>query len=212
MEKKHNINTLYPVILSVPPDYEKLKMRAKVRFLSQYARQALIISEQLSFNSRNIDNCLQTSGTLPKDENSAPMPVNGCFWSVTHKPAYAGGVVSCKPAGFDIEKIKEYTKGLRRKIADNKEWSLVDPEKLESFFRYWTAKEAVLKAAGVGLSELSKCRIAGIIDDFHLKILFKNQIWIAEHFYFNDHMASIVKNDFQVIWKKPVVSLWLNSC
>ncbi|MDM8538742.1 4'-phosphopantetheinyl transferase superfamily protein [Desulfobacterales bacterium HSG17] len=201
----NNIKTLFPVILSVPSYYEKLSVRDRVKFLSKYARQALVVSEQLTVNTKNIGDFLKTSGNLPKDENGVPLPVNNLYWSVTHKPAYVGGVVSCEPAGLDIEKIKEYTPGLRKKIADDMEWSLIDPIKPESFFRYWTAKEAVLKVAGVGLSELSKCKISGIVDDFHLEISFRNRIWIAEHFYFGDHLASIVKNGYQVKWKKPEI-------
>jgi len=199
-----NINTLYPVILPVPFEYEKMSVRDRVKFLSNYARHALVLSEKVSVNTgsldKGIEDYLKTSGDLPKDDKGAPLPVHGRCWSVTHKPAFVGGVVSSEPVGLDIEKIKDYTKGLCGKIADPREWSLIDPEKRESFFRYWTAKEAVLKTEGVGLSELSKCRVSRIVDDLHLEISFKNRIWLAEHFYFNDHMASIVKNDFQVEW------------
>ena len=59
-------------------------------------------------------------------------------------------------------------------------------------FRYWTAKEAVLKSLGIGLTGLSQCRIIQIVDDHHLKLSCKHKEFDVEHFYFNGHIAAIL--------------------
>ncbi len=62
------------------------------------------------------------------------------------------------------------------------------------FFRYWTAKEAVLKSVGIGLNALSKCRVIEIVDDHHLMLSYKHHEYDVEHFYFNGHIAAILSH------------------
>jgi len=136
---------------------------------------------------------------LEQDERNAPLPFNGTYWSITHKNEYVGGVVCPSPTGIDIEKICSRSESLFRKTADEAEWALAD-KTFTTFFRYWTAKEAVLKAAGIGLKDLSKCRINRVLDAHHLDLAYDGNIWQIEHYFFNSHIASIVKNDFLIEW------------
>jgi 4'-phosphopantetheinyl transferase len=182
--------TLYAIILAVPDNIKDLKPKERVKFLSRHARRALEISAEKS---------RITLGELAQDEHNAPLPFNGIFWSISHKTEYVGGVVGPMPIGIDIEKIYSRAKSLFRKTASESEWSLADTS-LTTFFRYWTSKEAVLKTAGIGLKDLSKCRVIRIRDDHHLDIEYEDQKWQVEHAYFEDHIASIVKNDFQIDW------------
>jgi 4'-phosphopantetheinyl transferase len=185
--------TLYPVILSVPEDVKNYSPKARVRFLSQHARQALELSAAKS--SLVLDEII-------KDDKGAPLPSQGTFWSITHKTAYVGAVAAAIPIGIDLEEIKPRAEGLFRKTADNSEWSLAGKEAHASktFFRYWTAKEAVLKVCGSGIRDLSKCRIQRVIDDNCLEITYLNKIWLIAHRYFDSHIASIVKMDYAVEW------------
>ena len=195
MNPKHNITVLYPVILPVPADtYNSMVIRDRVRFLSRHARKALTISAAKQNIALNTD-------VLQKDEQGVPLPMDGWYWSLTHKPQYTGGIFASAPIGMDIEKIKDCTRGLREKIADNAEWALSGPDLRDTFFRYWTAKESVLKVTGAGLSELSQCRISKIINDDQLLILYRQTEWLTEHFRFDGHMASVVKNDFMIKWE-----------
>ena len=186
----HENQTLYPVILSVPGAVKDLKPKERVKFLSRHARQALKISAEKSRI------CL---GELAQDERNAPLPFNGTFWSITHKTEYVGGVVAPLPIGIDIEKIYSRAKSLFPKTATEAEWALADRSSA-TFFRYWTSKEAVLKAAGTGLKDLSICRVIRIRDDHHLDIEYEDKKWQVEHTFFKDHIASIVKNDFRINW------------
>jgi 4'-phosphopantetheinyl transferase len=131
-------------------------------------------------------------GELLKSPEGAPLPVGGYFWSLAHKIDYVAGVVADFPIGVDIEKIKPCAQGLYRMAADEAEWKLAETAGDLMFFRYWTAKEAVLKSAGVGLRALSKCRVTRIVDDHHLTLSYKDQEVNVEHFYFNGHIAAIL--------------------
>jgi 4'-phosphopantetheinyl transferase len=185
-------NCIYPVILSVPEDAGFLKGRDRVTLLSRYARKAL----KISADKKNIN-----LGKLLKDQNGVPLPFEGNYWSLTHKPDFVGAVVAPEPTGIDIERIKEVSDALFRKIARGSEWRLSGLSPHVDFFRFWTAKEAVLKAAGVGMQGLSSCRIARIVDETHMEADYKGQLFSIEHLYFNGHIASVVANGFQVEWR-----------
>lgn len=186
------MNTIYPVVLAVPQRAVNLKGREKVTFLSQYARRAVEIS------ARHHGICL---GPLLKDDKGAPLPFQGNYWSVTHKSQYVGGVVAPRKIGIDIEKIRSVSEGLFEKTAHDSEWNLAaDPHRLTLFFRFWTAKEAVLKAAGVGIAALMKCRVVDISNSNRMILDYQNRFWHVEHFLFEGHIAAIVQNDFEIKW------------
>jgi 4'-phosphopantetheinyl transferase len=182
---------IYPVILAVPDKEKRFPVKERVIFLSKYARSALKISAQ----KQRIP-----LGDLLKDGNGVPVPFNGNYWSLTHKPDYVGGVIATTRIGIDIEKIRPCSEALLRKTVDDREWRLSDAEPIQLFFRYWTSKESVLKASGIGIRDLLKCRIAQVKDDYNLIIAYREKKWHVEHFYFDGHIASVVKNRFQVDW------------
>ncbi len=185
--------TIFPVILPVPAEVGEFKPRERVKFLSRHARMALNLSARKS----NLQ-----LGDLEQDENGAPLPCNGIYWSITHKPHYVGGLVALTPIGIDIERIRSCSRGLFAKTANEREWALAAGEKasINTFFRYWTAKEALVKTSGTGLKDLLKCQVTRIIDDRHLAIRYSGREWLIEHFYFDQHIASTVQNSMQIEW------------
>ena len=186
--------TLFPVILPVPPEVREFQPRDRVIYLSRHARRALKISAEKSG---------VRFGELVKDDNGVPQPFDGIHWSISHKTRYVCGVAAPLPIGIDVERVRNFSEGLFRKTATAQEWALADmqTDSVMAFFRYWTAKEAVLKATGIGIKDLLKCRVQHIFDDHHLQIQYDGQDWLIEHFFFNDHVASIVKSSFQIDWE-----------
>jgi 4'-phosphopantetheinyl transferase len=186
-------HTLFPVILPVPPEVSDFKPRDRVVFLSRHARRALRISAEKS--GVRLDETV-------KDDNGVPQPFDGVHWSISHKTRYVCGVAAPLPIGIDIERVRNFSEGLYQKTATDEEWALADMEtdSVMAFFRYWTAKEAVLKATGIGIKDLLKCRVDRIFDDRHLQIQYDGREWLIEHFFFNDHAAAIVKSAFQIQW------------
>ncbi len=194
-KNKHTVSkvehqTLYPVIMAVPQTVKDLTPKERVKFLSRQARRALALSAEKS---------RVPLGKLVQDERNAPLPFDGTYWSITHKTEYVGGVISPSPVGIDIEKICSRTTSLFQKTATETEWALVD-KTFKTFFRYWTAKEAVVKAAGIGLKALSKCRVIHVPDAQHLDIEYDANTYRIQQYYFNDHIASIVKNEYHIDW------------
>ena len=129
-----NMDTLFPFILSVPEKKQQLRGRERVAFLSRFARRAVERSSQKTG---------VRLGHFNKDEKGVPLPSGEYHWSISHKPEYVTGVVSLEKIGIDIEKLRPYSKGLEKKVADIKEWNLCKSDRSELLFRYWTAKEAV---------------------------------------------------------------------
>ncbi|MBC2714417.1 MAG: 4'-phosphopantetheinyl transferase superfamily protein [Desulfobacteraceae bacterium] len=194
-EKKPNI--IYPVVLKVPIEKQALTGRDSVRFLRRYARQAVIASAQKTGFDLSI---------LAKDRNGGPIPSNGVYWSLSHKPEYVVGVTASNQIGIDIEPIRPVGPALVNKILDNNEQQLSGTVSDEMFFRCWTAKEAVLKAVGVGLKGLSQCKIHRIIDKRALAVSYRQKHWIIEHAYYDNHVVSVVQKDQTVQWDLPLIS------
>jgi 4'-phosphopantetheinyl transferase len=192
-KSKFRNQVLHPVILPVPERVQEFKPKDRVLYLSRHARRALAKSAAKSG--------IRT-GELLKDENGMPLPFDGTYWSLTHKKQYVAGVVAPTPIGIDIERIRDISGGLFRKTAVDQEWALAGTAKksLLTFFRFWTSKEAVLKATGIGIKDLLKCQIRQILDDCHLIIQYESKDWLVEHFFYDQHIASVVQNDFQIDW------------
>jgi 4'-phosphopantetheinyl transferase len=191
-ESKRN-QSLHPVILRVPERVQEFKPKDRVLYLSRHARRAL---------TRSAAKSGIRTGELLKDENGMPLPFDGNFWSLTHKSHYVAGVVAPTPIGIDIEKIRDISEGLFRKTAADSEWVLAGTaeKSLLTFFRFWTSKEAVLKATGIGIKDLLKCQVQQILDDRHLIIQYESKDWLIEHFFYDQHIASVVQNDFDIDW------------
>lgn len=183
---------IHPVILPVPASEQGLKGREKVAALGRFAREALEHSSKIS---------RLKLGPLEKKDNGAPIPYQGVHWSLTHKEQYVAAVCAPFAVGIDIEKIRPFNEKLRERIASETEWHLAPPITESLFFRYWTAKEAVLKAEGVGMLGLSQCLIQAIVDENHLRVTYASRVWtVAQHWDTKDHLVAVAANDTDIKW------------
>lgn len=183
------------MILPVPPEVRTLPARERARALSRHARHALALSAERS----GIE-----PGPLEKDGRGAPLPFRGRYWSVTHKPLYVAGVVAPAPVGVDLEHVRVCSPGLYRRIAVPDEWALAaESERQSTFFRFWTAKEAVLKTGGEGIKDLGRCRIARIVGASELRVEYAGCEWVVDQVMFDGHVAAVATAGLTVRWVLP---------
>lgn len=183
---------IHPVILAVPESSRQLKGKPKVELLSRLARIALGHSARLSDLAM---------GQLEKADNGAPLPSQGIHWSLTHKERYVAAVAAAHPIGIDIEKLRCVSRGLYQRIAGRFEWELSPEAGLKLFFRYWTAKEAVLKAVGTGIAGLSRCKIRRILDDTRLELTYDDALWRVTQYWIEDrHIVAVTTDNVETHW------------
>lgn len=184
--------TIHPVIMAVPEPDLGLKGREKVAALGLHARQALARSARISGVHL---------GPLEKDDHGAPLPSNGIHWSLTHKEQYVAAVAAPHPVGIDIERIRTVRTGMHQRLAGEEEWALAPEVTRELFFRYWTAKEAVLKAVGKGLTGLSRCRVKALPDADHLILAYEDSQWTVAHFWgTKEHIVTVTADRAAIQW------------
>jgi 4'-phosphopantetheinyl transferase len=183
--------TLFPVILPVAKAGHRLSGSEKVARLSRISREAL----KLSAGKWGV-----TLGELQKDENDVPCPFDGHYWSLTHKSKYVAAVVGKDKIGIDIEEIKPRSKAIFSLVASDEEWERAQDRSLDIFFRYWTAKEAVLKAIGIGIGGLKTCRVVSVPDEHHIILDYRDHTFRVEQLYHKNHIVSVLKEDNEIEW------------
>ena len=184
---------LFPVVLPVIEAGYKPRGKEKLDYLSRIAREALELSAEKSG---------VMLGKLLKDENGVPCPVNGNYWSLSHKSEYVAAVVSKGKVGIDIEEMKPRDELLFARVASDEEWALKE-RSWDTFFRYWTAKEATLKVIGIGISGLKTCRVISVPDENHIALDFDGQFFLVEQLRYKNHFVSVLKGDNQIEWIIP---------
>jgi 4'-phosphopantetheinyl transferase len=183
---------LQAVILAVPPMVRGLRSPAQARAISGYARTALAWSA--AFSGVQL-------GALRKGERCEPLPSNGWHWSLSHTVDYVAAVTAEHPVGIDIERIRPFTEELKQRVAGSQEWALGAELDQTLPCRYWTAKEAVLKAAGAGLGGLAECSITGVAADGQVRLTYGSRTWIVSHFQVaGQHLAAISVAAGKVQW------------
>jgi len=101
----------------------------------------------------------QEDFTLAYAENGAPLPSDGWYASRSHSAGLALAAVSRSAIGVDVEGLERENWHAARERALAGELDLIGGAGREEVLCMWTAKEAVLKRAGVGLAGLEHCLI-----------------------------------------------------
>lgn len=182
--------TVQPVIVSIPPS-ERLRSAQHVALQREYARLAL---------QRCATLCGAPASGWEKDERDVPRVNAGFYWSISHKPHRAAAVISQEPVGIDIEHVRPRERRLHDELADATEWSLLEDRSWHAFFRLWTAKEAVLKAHGLGIGAFHHCRLIGTPDDRHMVLTLRDATWQVEHYERDAHITAVTSRGGSVHW------------
>jgi 4'-phosphopantetheinyl transferase len=183
--------TLYPVIMPVGGDAQRLSGREKVTALSGCARQALRLSA---------DRAGIVLGELRKDDDDVPLPCGGYHWSISHKPKYVAAVIGQGRMGIDIEEIGPRKENIFDYVASDEEWMLFGGKSWDSLYRCWTAKETVLKSTGTGLAGLKSCRVADVQDASNVSLSFEGRLCMVAQMRLDGHIIAVLKNDNLVEW------------
>ncbi|MEO2093910.1 MAG: 4'-phosphopantetheinyl transferase superfamily protein [bacterium] len=141
---------LCPVVRPTPGQDRSLPIKLRIENQRLAAREACLAS------AKRLGLAL---AELPQAKSGAPLPIDGWHWSISHTTGFSCGVVYPGPVGIDVEPVKQRRQDTIQTACDRAEFDLVGGFSWSNFTRIWTAKEAVLKQAGCGLSELSGCRI-----------------------------------------------------
>jgi len=182
--------TLFPVIMPVVGVGHGLSGEEQVARLSQLARKALRVSAERS---------QVRLGELLKDENGSPSPAFGTYWSLSHKPECVAAVVSKDKVGIDIEEMRPRTDSLFSYVACNEEWELQD-KSWDTFFRYWTAKEAALKVIGIGIGGLKSCHVISVPDQNNIVLDYDGHFFMVEQLRYKNHIVAVVKGNNEIEW------------
>ncbi len=182
---------LYPVVL--PLDLQSMSTKERVMAMHRFSREALTLSAG------------RTGISLPpleKDGWGAPMVFgDGYYWSLSHKPSGCAAVVGQGRMGIDIEEIRTRGQGVMDYAVTKEEWALLGEQSWQNFFILWTAKEAVLKAEGIGLAGLSRCCLVRRLGADELALDFTGRPWLVSYKVLGGHVVALVKQEGQeIIW------------
>ncbi|MEW6220541.1 MAG: 4'-phosphopantetheinyl transferase superfamily protein [Thermodesulfobacteriota bacterium] len=140
---------------------------------------------------------------LPRDERGAPLLLAGIGWSVSHKPSVCAAVVGWGAMGIDIEEIRPRQPDLVGRVGTAAEWAILGGRGPAELFRLWTAKEAVLKAAGIGIAGLDRCRITGRPGEGELALVLDGRAFLVALYGTAAWQAAVVKAPGQAVsWEK----------
>ena len=185
---------LFPVVLKVPESIRELPLPRRGKALGELARKSVSLSAQRAGVSMT---------HFLKGDRGQPLSWYGVHWSLTHKPLYVAGVVSVCPVGIDIECIKPVSAGLFARICRKEEVVLFHGLSRETvFFKCFTAKEAVLKRHGMGLTALGSVWVRHVSDAGHLDVSYGNTFTRVEQFGVDGHLLSITGDGADVVWTK----------
>lgn len=180
------MNSVPVVIADCANELAGLRGSDRVARQSALARQALATAA-LAIGAR--------LGTLEKDALDAPLPSNGWHWSLSHGSRFVAATLSRSPIGVDVEEIRPRRTHVVPRVTSRDELELLGGFAWPAFVRVWTAKEAVLKRAGVGLAELSRCRLVAVPDDRTLVLRHRDRDHVVRQFLSDLHVVSVACGD-----------------
>lgn len=126
---------------------------------------------------------------LGRDARGAPAASGGWSWSNTNTRGLAAAVVAPARVGIDAEWLdRPRLDAVRERFAD--ELGRLGSDRPETVLRLWTAKEAVLKAYGVGLADLPRCPLAEEREE-GLVLAYRGRLHAVRQWRFGRHLLAV---------------------
>lgn len=131
---------------------------------------------------------------FPRNEEGAPLPLEGWFWSLSHTRGLVCSTLAPHPVGIDVEWLE------RRRWKHTRDYfEGAAPEELDrvggadtlAVLTLWAAKESVLKRAGIGLSDLAHCPLVARTDDDRFLFEHRGQRVIVQRLVFGQHVIAL---------------------
>lgn len=146
--------------------------------------------------------CGAPTGPYEKDASGAPLPLDGWHWSLTHDAQRVAAALARERVGLDLERVCERRAELVERVLDPGERRVLrGPVTPLAFTQVWTAKEAVLKAAGVGLQELSRCRLLSLKSGESCLLAHRGALARVRFHMFADHVLAVhAPSSLEVSW------------
>jgi 4'-phosphopantetheinyl transferase len=153
-----------------------IRRQDHVRYVLAHAGLRAVLSRYLRIGPDDIE--------LSRSAAGKPFVTgeSGCQSTITFNMSHAHGraliaVSKVQEVGVDLERIRsdvEVAKLSERYFAPSEHATIMQStreQRITRFFRYWVAKEAVLKAQGIGLLALSQCEICMGTDGVGAEVL-----------------------------------------
>lgn len=177
------------VLAAVEPPRRLTEQRAA-------ARAALVLAAD-ALGARTLE--------LAHDERGAPRLTGGPVgWhaSLAHTPMLAAAALARTAVGVDVEDWTRPRVERLLAVFDGAELALLGSAEPLELARLWTAKEAVLKLAGVGLAELSHCRLRARGPAGELVMAHRDRTCAVRHRVHGDHVAAFCSGQpLEVEWR-----------
>lgn len=205
--------TLHPVVLAIAEPVAAA-VGDRVAQQRRWARRALaqcatlthvpnIAEEAQGTGAERVGASGTNDGDDPRwrvDTAGVPIPWHGWHWSIAHGKRWAAAVIDDQPVGIDVESIHPRREGAIHEIAVPDELALFPDESWPTFFRIWTAKEAVVKAVRVGLAGLGVTRVVAVDSPFRLRLAHGDVDWTVEQFMRDDLIVAVATKGRSLYW------------
>jgi 4'-phosphopantetheinyl transferase len=161
------------------------------QFITAHGTLRTLLSKCLEITSSEIQ--------FKKDKNKKPQilfPLTSLKFNISHSENKILISISEVETGVDVEMIKpgmEFKELIKTYFSNTEQQKILDAaQPAETFYKYWTRKEAVLKASGIGITdELKKIEVSEPENDSPFAENFFITSFMVESFYASIASAGI---------------------
>ncbi len=152
-----------------------------------------------------LETLMEAHGLVPwratKGPYGNPLPNDGWHTSKSHCSDRVAVALGLSPIGVDVETIRFSKLAHWPRVIDEREKELLGDLNALTFTRLWTAKEAVLKADGIGIGGLSKCRLLRVLAPDCLELGHNGHSKVVHQEILDQHVVSVYAEGSQgVSW------------